>query len=72
MSHLQQSPVPLQFALLDVVIAMDATSIHWTFYLQGSGLPLSMGVPWSGSMCRVHVALKVLQAVALMLCRMPL
>ena len=41
LSHLQQSPVPLQFPLLEVVIATDAIPIHWTFCLQGSGLPLS-------------------------------
>ena len=42
LSHLQQSPVPLKFLLYDVVIATDATPIHWTFYFQGSGLPLSV------------------------------
>ena len=40
LSHLQQSPVPLQFPLPDVVIATDAIPIHFTFYFQGSGLPL--------------------------------
>ena len=32
MSQLLQSLVPLQFPLLDVAIAIDATSYHWTFY----------------------------------------
>ena len=40
LSKLQQSPVPLQFPLPDVVIATDATRTHWAFYFQGSGLPL--------------------------------
>ena len=30
--HLQDSPVPLQFPLPDVVIATDATPTHWAFY----------------------------------------
>ena len=33
--HLQQSPVPLQFPLPDVVIATDAMPTHWAFYLSG-------------------------------------
>ena len=41
-SQLQQSPVPLQFPLPDVVVATDATLTHWGFYFQGSGLPLSV------------------------------
>ena len=32
LSNLQQSPVPLQFPLPDVVIATDATPTHWAFY----------------------------------------
>ena len=36
--HLQQSPVPLQFPLPDVVIGTDAMPTHWAFYFQGSGL----------------------------------
>ena len=40
--HLQQSPVPLQFPLPDVVIATDAMPTQWAFYFQGSGLPLSV------------------------------
>ena len=43
---------------------------HWAFYFQGSGLPLSVSGPWSGSMCRAHIALQELQAIAMMLCRM--
>ena len=40
LAQLQQSLVPLQFLLPDVVIATDATPTHWAFYFQGSGLPL--------------------------------
>ena len=70
LSHLQQSPVPLQFPLPDVVIATDAMATHWAFYFQGSGLPLSVSGSWLGSMCRVHIALQELQAVAMVLHRM--
>ena len=70
LSHLQQSPVPLQFQLPDVVIATDATPTHWAFYSQGSGLPLSVSGYWYCSMCRAHIALQELQAVAMMLHRM--
>ena len=70
LSNLQQSPVPLQFPLPDVVIATDATPTHWAFYFWGSGLPLSVSGAWSGSLSRAHVALQELQAVAIMLCRM--
>ena len=70
LAHLQQSPVPLQFPLPDVVIATDATPTHWAFYFQGSGLPLSVSDAWSGSLCRAHIALQELQAVAIMLHRM--
>ena len=70
LSHLQQSPVPLQFPLPDVVIATDGTPTHWAFYFQGSGLPLSVSECWPGSMCRTHIILQELQAVAMMLCNM--
>ena len=53
-----------------MVIATDATPTHWTFYFQGSGLPLSVSGSWSGSLCRVHIALQELQAVAMLLHRM--
>ena len=43
---------------------------HWAFYFQGYGLPLSVSGPWSGSMCRAHIALQELQAIAMMLHRM--
>ena len=67
---LQQSLVPLQFRLPHVVIATNATPIHWAFYFQGSGLPLSVSGSWSGSLCWAHIALQELQAVAIMLHRM--
>ena len=70
LAKLQQSPVPLQFPLPDVVIATDATPTHWAFYFQGSGLPLSDSGAWSGSLSRAHIALQELQAVAVMICRM--
>ena len=46
LAKLQQSSVPLQFPLPDVVIATDATPTHWAFYFQGSGLPLSVSGAW--------------------------
>ena len=70
LAHLQQSPVPLQFPLPDVVIATHATPTHSAFYFQGSGLPWSVSGAWSGSLCRAHIALQELQAVAIMLCMM--
>ena len=70
LAHLQQSPVPLQFPLPDVVIATDATPTYWAFYFQESGLPVSVSGAWSGSLCRAHIPLQELQAVAIMLCRM--
>ena len=53
-----------------MIIATDAMPSHWAFYCQGSGLPLSVSGSWSGSMCRVYIALQELQAIAMMLCRM--
>ena len=70
LAHLQQSLVPLQFPLPHVVISPDSTPTHWAFYFQGSGLPLSVSDTWSGSLCRAHIALQELQAVAIMLHRM--
>ena len=70
LAKLQQSPVPLQFPLPDVVIATDATPTHLAFYFQGSGLPLSVSGAWSGSLSRAHIALQELQAGAVMLHRM--
>ena len=70
LAHLQQSPVPLQFPLPDVVIATDAMPTHWAFYFQGSGLPLLVSGSWLGSLWRAHIALQELQAVAMMLHRM--
>ena len=35
LAKLQQSPVPLQFLLPDVVIATDATPSHWAFLFSG-------------------------------------
>ena len=70
LSHLQQSPVPLQFPLPDVFIATDAIPTHWAFYFQGSGLPFSISGSWSSSMYWDHIALQELQAIAMMLHRM--
>ena len=70
LAHLQQSPVPLQLPLRDVVIATDAMPTYWAFYFQGSGLPLLVSGSWLGSLCRAHIALQELQAIAMMLHRM--
>ena len=53
-----------------MVITTDAMPTHWAFYFQGSRFPLSVSGSWSGSMCRAHIALQELQAVAMMLHRM--
>ena len=60
----------MQFPHPDVVIATDATSTHWAFYFQGTGLPLLVSGSCSGTLCRAHIALQELQAVAMNLCRM--
>ena len=70
LSYLQQNPVPLQFALFDVVIATDATPAHWDFYFQGSGLLLLVSGSWLGFICRAHIAFQELQTIAMMLHRM--
>ena len=70
LAHLQQSPVPLQFPLPDVVIASDAMPTHWAFYFQRTGLSLSVSGSWSGSLCEAHIALQELQAIAMMQFRM--
>ena len=41
LSQLWQSPVPLQFPLPDVVISTISIPHHWTFYIQGFGVPIS-------------------------------
>ena len=70
LSQLQQSSLPLHFPPLDVVISTDATPTHWASYCQCPWLPLSVSGLWSTSMCRVHIAIHELQAVALMLFRL--
>ena len=70
LAHLQQSPVPLQFLLPDVLIATDAMPTYWAFYFQESGLHLLVSGSWLGSLCRAHIALQELQAIAMVLCRM--
>ena len=55
--------------LCNFYFATDATPTHWAFYFQGSGLPLLVNGSCSGSMCRTHIALQELQAVAMMLHR---
>ena len=49
-----------------MVIVTKATYHHCFFYFQGSGVPISCCATWSGSMCKVHIALKELQAVKIM------
>ena len=70
LSQLHQGPVPLHFPLPDVVIAIDATPTHWAFYLQDSGLSLSMSGSWSGCMCRLYITTQELQTVKLMFYRL--
>ena len=70
LAHLQQSPVPLQFPLPDVVITTDATPTYWAFYFQGFGLPLSVSGTWSGSLYTAHIALQELHTITMMLHRM--
>ena len=53
-----------------MVIVTDAMPTHWTFYFQGSGLPLLVSGSWLSSLCRTHIALQEFQAIAMMLCRM--
>ena len=65
LAHLQQSPVPLQFPLADVVIGTNAMPTHWAFYFQGYGLPLLVSGSWSGSLHRAHIAFQELQAIAI-------
>ena len=57
LAQLQQSSVPLQFPLPDMVIATDATLSHCDFYFQGSEFPLYCYGIWSISMCKGPVAL---------------
>ena len=40
------------------------------FIFRDLGLPLSVSGSWSGSLCRAHIALQELQAIAVMLHRM--
>ena len=70
-SQLQQGLVPLCFFLPDVVIVIDATSNYWAFYFQDFRFPSSCSGTWSGSMCKVQGATQQLQAVALMVHKMP-
>ena len=51
-----------------VVIATDAMSHHWALF-QSSWVPESCCVTWSGSVCKVHIVLQQVQAVALMICK---
>ena len=70
LSQLQQSSVPLQFSFPDLVITTVAMPSHWTFYFQGSEVPIYCCGSWYGSMYMVHPALLKPQAVVLILCRM--
>ena len=62
--------VPFIYPLPEVVAATDAMPSHLAFYLQGSGVSISCCGTWCGSVCRVHITLQELQAIALMLCKM--
>ena len=70
LSQLWQSPVPMLFLLPDVVIYINAKSFHWAFYIQESGINIFCWDFWPSSMCKVHIALKELKAMALMLPKM--
>ena len=61
---------PMWFLLPDMVIASDGMPHHWAFYFQGSEIAISCSGIWSGSMCKVHITLQELQAVAFMLHKM--
>ena len=47
----------------------DPTPNHWAFYIHGSGSLLSCSGTWSSSTFKNHFAMKELQAVVLMLCK---
>ena len=53
LSQLQQSVVPLQFPLTEVVVTSSATPPSWAFYFQGSGVLVYCHGAWSGFMCEV-------------------
>ena len=57
MSQLQQCLLPVQFPFPDVVIATDAMSHHWAFYILGSEVPICCCGTWSSYMHRVHIVL---------------
>ena len=53
-----------------VCLGYNLTLHRWDFHGFHSFVTLSFSITWSDSMCKVHIALQELQAVALMLCRM--
>ena len=53
-----------------MVIATDVMATHLSFYFQASCLQLSVSGPWSGSMCRAHIAMQELHAIVMILHRM--
>ena len=60
LSQLQWSSFPPWFPFPDVLITTDATTDHWDFCCQGSGLPLFFSGTWSDSICKVHMTLQEL------------
>ena len=56
-TQLQQSSVPLQFPLPDVGITTDAIPKIWPS-ISGYSVFLSCSGIWSGSICKVHIALQ--------------
>ena len=56
--ELQQCPVPLRYRVPDMVNETDATSSHWAFYFQGSGVPISCSGTRFGSIWKMHIALQ--------------
>ena len=55
------------FLFLMWLLLLMPHPLIWAFYFQGLGLPFSVYGSWSGSMCRAHIALQELQAIAMML-----
>ena len=69
LANLQQSTIPCNFHfLMWSLLLMPPPSL--AFYFLGSGLPLSVSGAWSGFLCRAHIVLQELHAVAIMLHRM--
>ena len=67
--RLQQSPLSLQFPILDVVITWMLCPVTGAFIFRVMDY-ISYSRTWSDSICKADIALQEFQVVALMLCRM--